>query len=107
MGLASHANVYNTCLRILRARGFELQVSGDPGPDGGYPVNCSWIARKGEFYFCGDNPIELLGLVAIHDYVQPKEDKPYWWRVEGADIESELMESAFPDIEENTSEGSD
>jgi hypothetical protein len=97
MGLASHANVYNTCLRILRARGFELQVSGEAEPDGSYPVECLWIARKDGFYFCGDNPIELLGLVGIFDHVQPKDDRPYWWVVEGADISSELLEAAFPD----------
>jgi hypothetical protein len=97
MGLASHANVYNTCLRILRSRGFALEVSGEPRPDGAYPTDCHWIARKDGFYFCADNPIELLGLVAISDHVRPEEDRPYWWAVHGPDIESELMEAAFPD----------
>ena len=97
MGLASHCNVYNTCLRILRARGFELEVSGEPEADGSYPVNCQWIARKGQFYFCGDNPIELIGLIAVYDYVKPNEDESYWWKVEGPDIETELKEAAFSD----------
>lgn len=97
MGLASNANVHNTCLRILRSRGFSLEVSGEPEPDGSYPVSCNWIARKGDFYFCGDNPIELLGLVAIYDHVQPQEDRSYWWVVEGSDVWSELMAAAFQD----------
>ena len=97
MGLASHANVYGTCLRILRSRGFDLEVRGDPEPDGSYPVEKHWIARKGGFYFCGDNPVELLGLVAVFDHVQPATDRPYWWQVEGPDVESELLEAAFPD----------
>ncbi len=97
MGLASHGNVYNTCLRILRSRGFTLEVSGEAEPDGSYPVVCRWIARKDDFYFCGDNSIELLGLIAIYDYVRPQEDRPYWWAVEGPDVWSELMEMAFPD----------
>ncbi len=97
MGLASHLNVHNTCLRILRSRGFELEVTGDPEPDGSCPVEKHWIARKDGFYFCGDNPIELLGLVAVYDYVKPTEDRPYWWRVEGADDVGELLEAASPD----------
>jgi hypothetical protein len=97
MGLASHVNVYNTCLRILRSRGFELEVSGEPRPDGAYPTDRHWIARKDGFYFCADNPIELLGLVAIYDHVRLEEDRPYWWAVHGPDIALELMEAAFPD----------
>jgi hypothetical protein len=97
MGLASNSNVYNTCLRILRSRGFALEVRGEAEPDGSYPIQCQWIARKGDFYFCGHNPIELLGLVAVFDHVKPKEDRSYWWAVEGPDVWSELMEAAFPD----------
>ena len=97
MGLASNANNYNTCLLILRSRGFALEVSGEAEPDGSYPSECRWIARKGGFYFCGDNPIELLGLVAIYDHVQPQDDRSYWWAVAGPDVGLELMETAFPD----------
>ena len=100
MGLASHCNVYNTCLRILRARGFELEVRGELEPDGSYPLEKQWIARKDGFYFCADNPIELLGLVAIYDYVQPKEDVSYWWVVPGPDVERELLQAAFRDPDE-------
>ncbi|MDB5335272.1 MAG: hypothetical protein JWN70_891 [Planctomycetaceae bacterium] len=97
MGLSSQANVYNTCLRILRDRGHELEVSGDQLDDGIYPTDLHWIARKNGFTFSADNPIELLGLVAIFDFKQPTEDCPYWWTVEGADVWSQLMETAFPD----------
>jgi hypothetical protein len=99
MGLASNANVYNTCLRILRSRGFELEVSGEAESDGSYPISCHWIARKDGFYFCGDNPIELLGLVAVYDHVRPSVDEPYWWAVEGPDLWTELKEAAFSDKE--------
>lgn len=97
MGLASHANVFNSCLLILRKRGFVLRVIGEMTPDGCYPPQACWIAEKGGFYFCADNPIELLGLVAVHDHVRPEEDRPYWWRIEGPDVWTELMEAAFPD----------
>jgi hypothetical protein len=102
MGLASHSNVYNACLLILRRRGFALRVAGERTPDGCYPPNALWIAEKDGFSFCGDNPIELLGLVAVYDHMQPEEDRSYWWRLEGPDLWTELMEAAFPDDDPNT-----
>jgi hypothetical protein len=89
MPLSSHLNVYNTCLRILRNRGFQLRLeeaTTDADSDE------LWIAEKGEFRFMADNPIELLGLTAIFDYVHPKEDVPYWWTVKGPDIQKELTD---------------
>lgn len=97
MSLGSHGNVYNTCLRILRKRGFKLRVEGELDEEGCYPTDALWIAEKDDFSFKADNPIELLGLVAVYDYVQPTEVKPYWWNVEGEDVWTELMEEAFPD----------
>jgi len=98
MSLGSHANVYNTCLRILRRRGYTLRVDGEMTADGCYPTTCIWIAEQGEYCFAADNPIELLGLVAIYDHLRPQaEAKSYWWFVEGPDIWTELMETAFPD----------
>ncbi len=88
---------YSSC-----ARGFAPEVTGEPQPDGSYPDLRQWIARKGEFYFCADNPIELLGLVAIYDYVQPDEDRDYWWKVAGPDVERELLQAAFPDPKEGS-----
>lgn len=98
MGLASHLNVFNSCLRILRAKGYELSVSGERTPDGGLPYEAHWIAERDGFYFCGDNPIELLGLVAIYDHVQPAADEPYWWRVHDSDEDlwAELLETLPP-----------
>ena len=84
--VASHINVHNTCLLILRKRGFELEIKGESEPDGSYPVERFYVARRNGFYYCDYNPIELLGLVAIHDFIQPKEDCSYWWRIEGPEI---------------------
>ncbi|ATQ74008.1 hypothetical protein CR152_05350 [Massilia violaceinigra] len=97
MGLGSHFNVYNTCLLILRDRGFKMHVQGEMDGEGCYPTDALWIAEKDGFRFMGDNPIELLGLVAIYDEVQPAADLPYWWRKEGEDIWRQIMREAFPD----------
>jgi GrpB-like predicted nucleotidyltransferase (UPF0157 family) len=77
--LGSHANVWNTCLALLHQKGYRVQVSLDPedGPSHG------WFAEKADFSFAADNPIELLGLVAIFEEVKPADDRPYWWHVSG------------------------
>jgi hypothetical protein len=82
---------------ILRQRGFALRVSGELRADGCYPTDALWIAENDGFYFCADNPIELLGLVAVQDHVRPREDVPYWWQMKRPDLYEELMEAAFPD----------
>lgn len=105
MGLASHMNVYNTCLLILRQRGFTLRVHGEMTPERCYPPDALWVAEKEGFHFCGNNPIELLGLVAVYDQIHPNRDSPYWWHVTGPDIWTELMEAAFPDCSENNGSG--
>lgn len=96
MALGSHANVYNTCLLILRDRGFKMHVQGERNSAGSYPTDVLWIAEKDGFRLMADNPIELLGLVGIHDHVQPSADLPYWWRKEGEDVWERLMSDAFP-----------
>lgn len=91
--LATAGNVHSTCLRILRARGYALareigRYEEDDGPHG-------YRAEKDGFSFSADNPIELLGLVAIYEHVAPAADEPYWWHVEGPNIEDELLERGF------------
>ena len=99
MGLGSHPNAYNTCLRILAGKGYALRVTGEVVEEGQYPVDCQWIAEKDDFYFCANNPIELLGLVAVREHLRPAEDVSYWWRTVGPDLDSELKERAFGDCE--------
>ena len=97
LSLSSHINVWNTCLHILRARGYTLAVIGDPEPDGSYPVTKSWVAMKDRFNLTADNPIELLGLAAVSEFTGPTQYRPYWWKLDGPDITAELLEAAFPD----------
>ncbi len=100
MGLGSNSNVYDTCLRLLRQRGFSLHVEGELEPDGCYPPDHLWYAEKNGISLYADNPIELLGLATLHDYHQPDRDTPYWWRIEGDDIRDELYEAAWPSDDE-------
>jgi len=98
MPLGSHLNVYNSCLFILRERGFKLEINDEPNADGSYSSDVLWCAEKDGFRFMADNPIELIGLIAVYDYVKPEEDKPYWWHIEGRDgpdIWQEMLSGTF------------
>lgn len=79
--LSSYPNVFNTCLVLLRREGFNLAY--DKAQD-------SWRAEKDGFSFRGDNPIELLGLTAIYQKLQPREQKEYWWQINEPNVLGEL-----------------
>jgi len=82
--LSSYLNVYNTCLVLLQSDGYEL---------GHNKTDDTWTARKGEFSFLADNPIELLGLAAIYTKLKPSEPKEYWWKID----EPNLFEKLSPE----------
>ncbi len=98
MTLSANYNTYNTCLRIISGRGFNLKIEGEITEDGCYPTDVLWIAEKDVFEFRADNPVELLGLIAIYDHLCPAKDTSYWWHVDGADLMDELMRSTFPEL---------
>jgi hypothetical protein len=91
--LFSHPSAWNTCLHILRQRGYDLFLLGDPDEHGSIS-RCSWNAEKDGMRFRGENPIELLGLTAIYEHHRPLQESPYWWRIDGTDMVAEL-ESAW------------
>lgn len=87
-------NVWNTCLRLLRARGYDLRAE-ETGLEG----RLNWWAAKDGFAMVGDNPIELLGLTALYEAVSPGDSAsalPYWWTIKGPDIYQELIDTATP-----------
>lgn len=100
MSLGSNLNVYNTCLLILKEQGFLLaicrgesvgvEVEAEIGEDGYiFPF---WVAEKDGARFIANNPIELLGLVEVHNHMQPKENVPGWWKKEGEDLRSKILD---------------
>ncbi len=74
--LSSHANVFETCLQILARRGYELSFEW---PEEDEQSHGAFTAARDGFSFLADNPIELLGLVTVHDDVRPTTQEPYWW----------------------------
>ena len=70
--LSEHVNVWATALQILADKGY--QVWRDEHDDHTY-----WAEKDG-WDFIADSPVSLLGLIAIHDHVQPEAFEDYWWR---------------------------
>jgi hypothetical protein len=68
--LSQYTNVYNTAVALLRKKGF--QVWRDEGQR-------YWAERDG-WDFLADDPVGLLGLVAIFEARCPPEWTEYWWR---------------------------
>ena len=75
--LSSYSNVVNTCLLILREKGWRFWIV-----DKGKQSEAFWAEKDG-WDLLGCSPIELLGLVAIFERKKPKRYKEYWWREEG------------------------
>jgi hypothetical protein len=89
--LYAHVNVENTCLRILRMKGYALKVYEDGD-------NYLYEAQNGDYNFLAHDPIALLGLIAIYDFKgQPQgSHQPYWWVVKGDNIRQDLQAAITP-----------
>jgi hypothetical protein len=77
--LNNHVNVWGTCLQILHRKGFRMRLELDADSD----FEGTYVAEKDGLDFLADNPLELLGLVAIYEEVKPAAVPPYWWCVKG------------------------
>ncbi len=79
--LGAHLNVFNTALVILQRKGWELRFDSSQE---------WWFAEKGGWTFLADDPMQLLGLVAIYEYQQPKAKEEYWWKIDEPDLLSAM-----------------
>jgi hypothetical protein len=95
--LHAHANVWDTCLQLLLRRNYGLRIEIGVDDDDPYVYR----AEREGFSFTAWNPIELLGLTAIHEDVQPSAARPYWWSANdartlpGDRIEDQLKRTAY------------
>jgi hypothetical protein len=67
--------VYDSCIELLLGRGFRVAAELD------VEENLEWVASFEGYRFVATNPLELLGLAAMHVFVGPTRDEPYWWNV--------------------------
>lgn len=72
--LGEYANVYDSALEVLRAKGFDVWYDEDAD---------MFCCQRDGWDFMADGPISLLGLVALYEHQQPTTYREYWWRREG------------------------
>jgi hypothetical protein len=90
--LTSDHKVWNSCLLWARSKGFALRMFGPPD-EHGTSVRCSWQATKDDgTELTGGSPIELAGLIALHEHHRPDQNREYWWMIEGEDVVTQLRD---------------
>jgi hypothetical protein len=72
--LGEFVNVYNSALAVLAGKGFQVWFNAKAD---------MFCAERAGWDFMAENPISLLGLVAIYEAVQPPAPVEYWWRQSG------------------------
>lgn len=79
--LSAYLNVYNTALVVLSQKGWHLRLDA---------AREQWYATKEKWELMADDPIQLLGLVAIHEHHAPAKKMEYWWKIDQPDLLSKL-----------------
>ncbi len=92
--LATHINVWETCLQQLHRNGFTLRVEFDEDERPRY-----WYAERDRFDFVADNPIELLGLTSVYEDIRPTRDDPYWWSA-STDTSIQILDHLYRNAED-------
>jgi len=70
--LVDSGNINNTVLTILEKKGFQIW-SDRPN---------SYWAEKNGWDFNAQSLPELLGLIDIYEFINPKVYKEYWWKLD-------------------------
>ncbi len=78
-------NVYNTALVILERKGWSLRFD---------KTHEWWFAQKDGWELLADDPMQLLGLVAIYEHHAPKQQVEYWWKIG----ELEVLRKYLPEL---------
>ena len=83
-------------MNLLKAKGFRLWLR--PDHEDADLLACLWCGEKDGYELWADNPIELLGLVALYESKKPTgKPKDYWWRFNDENLYDELKEALWPD----------
>ena len=82
--LSAYLNVYNTALVILERKGWSLSFDKS---------NEQWLAKREDWEFLADDPMQLLGLVGIYEYRAPATKEEYWWKLDEPNVFARLNPS--------------
>lgn len=77
--LGDHSNVFDTAFAVMQRKGYRVWYE---------PDSCHWGAERDGWDFLAYSPTALLGLIAIHDFIQPTEFREYWWRIDDPNADS-------------------
>lgn len=80
--LSAYLNVYNTALVVLQHKGWVIAYERDKD---------WWYARKDDWELLADDPMQLLGLVSIHEHQAPHIKVEYWWKLDEPDLLSTFI----------------
>ena len=98
--IVEHPNVYSTCIALLDIHGWKVSI--EPGPYEKEDAQLDWYtATRDGTIIEAENPLALLGLASIHEYLHPHCEEPYWWMIESSDpnlyekLKRESLERGF------------
>ena len=83
--LSAYLNVYNTALVVIERKGWSLRFEQNGE---------HWHATKDGWELMADDPMQLLGLISIHEHHAPTKKAEYWWKIDQPDLLSKLDPSA-------------
>jgi len=71
--LSYYTNVHNTALVILQQKGYRVWTQQEPE---------RICAEKGGWDFMALDPVQLLGVISIHEFHNPSAFGEYWWKID-------------------------
>ena len=69
--LSCYANVHDTAVALLERKGYQVWFDAE--------TDLFFAEREG-WDFAADDPVALLGVIAIYEATAPRGYEDYWWR---------------------------
>jgi hypothetical protein len=87
--LSYYTNVHNTALVILQRKGYRVWTELD---------NDTICAEKDGWDFMAEDPVQLLGVVAIYEFHHPPAYREYWWKIDEPRVDERSIPNRPPDF---------
>lgn len=86
--LSEYRNVQTSALATIKQKGYTVWLKEGTG---------MYWAEKSGWDFAANTPVSLLGLIAMFEWIGPKEYAEYWWRIVEPQIKEVDLLTAAPD----------